>query len=429
MITPEKNRLLTEVGSGKPMGELLRRYWHPIGGVSEFDDTAIKPVRLFGEDLVLFKTRSGKFGLIARHCAHRNSDLTFGIIEERGIRCSYHGWEYDPTGQCTHQPFEETLDPSATLRKRTCLPAYPVQVKAGMIWAYLGPEPAPLLPDWEAFSWTNCFSQIVLAEIPCNWLQCQENTVDPVHFEWMHNNAPQRIAGDDGPYSPTHLRLGIDDFEYGLISRRYREGSDESAPLWSVGRAILWPNGWYFGHHFEWKVPIDDTTTLFVTWATLHVPQEAEPYKQQRIPTWHAPVKDATGNWIRSHVGNQDIVAWVSQGPITDRTRETLGASDRGVAALRRQLFKDLAAVAEGKDPKGIIRDPARNRRIELPCVDRELLMNGLPAKEMVNHPTVGPFLQDFFILAGQPDEVRQEFEQAMRAKRAAKALHTMVPQ
>src|SRR5580704_12623479 len=166
MLTEEKNRLLTEVGPGKPMGDLLRRYWHPIAGVSEFETKAVKPVRLFGEDLLLFKSLKGSFGLIARRCAHRGSDLSFGIIEEDGIRCVYHGWQYDQTGQCTHQPFEEIVDPSAVRRKSTRLPAYPVQVKGGMLWTYMGPQPAPLLPDWETFSWPNCFVQIVISEIP-----------------------------------------------------------------------------------------------------------------------------------------------------------------------------------------------------------------------------------------------------------------------
>src|SRR5687767_15151739 len=137
MLTEEKNRLLTEVGPGTPMGNVLRRYWHPIAGVSEFEKKALKPVRLFGEDLLLFKARNQSFGLVTRRCAHRGSDLVFGIVEENGIRCSYHGWQYDSTGRCTHQPFEETVDPSAALRRATRISAYPLQLKAGLIWAYL----------------------------------------------------------------------------------------------------------------------------------------------------------------------------------------------------------------------------------------------------------------------------------------------------
>jgi 5,5'-dehydrodivanillate O-demethylase len=427
VLSEDKNRLLTQVGPATPMGDLLRRYWHPIAGVSQFDKQAVKPIRLFGEDLLLFKALNGEFGLVSRRCVHRGASLEFGFVEQDGIRCIYHGWCYNRKGECTDRPFEETIAPAAGL-KAAKLVSYPVQVKAGLIWAYMGPQPAPQLPDWETFSWPNCFAQISIAEIPCNWLQCQENTVDPVHFEWLHNNGPQRRAGDFGAYSPKTLDLRVEDFEYGLISRRYREGTDKSTPLWSVGRAILWPNGWYFGHHFEWKIAIDDLNTLFITWSALHVPTECEPYVQERIPTWHAPIKDANGEWITSHAGNQDVIAWISQGRLADRTRESLGASDRGVAMLRRRLFDDLDAIAKGSEPRGIIRDPKRNVRIALPCLEREDLMNGLPRDEMVKHPVMGPFLRQFYVIAGQPDEVREEFERAMGMKQGEFVLHKFVP-
>ncbi len=428
MLSAENNRLLTQVGPGTPMGGLLRSYWHPIAGVSEFDAKPIKQIRLFGEDLVLFKALNGEFGLVSSRCAHRGSNLAFGFVEEDGIRCGYHGWCYNRRGECSNRPFEETVAPNASRLKTAKLDGYPVIAKAGMLWAYMGSGPAPQLPDWETFGWANCYTQVIIAEIPCNWLQCQENSVDPVHFEWMHNNGPQRRAGDYGPYSPKTLDLQIEDFEYGLISRRYREGTDASTPLWSVGRAILWPNGWYFGHHFEWKVPIDDTHTLFVNWSNLHVPKECEPYVQERIPTWYAPIKDEQGEWIISHVGNQDIVAWISQGPIADRTRESLGASDRGVVMLRRRLLEDLEAMAEGKDPRGLIRDPERNVKIELPCIARDDLMNGLPRTEMLRHQVMGPYLREFYSMSGQPAEIKAEFERAMSVKQTSLELHKFVP-
>ena len=429
MLSAEKNKALTEVGPGTPMGGMLRRYWHPVAGVSEFDTKAIKSIRLFGEDLVLFKALNGQYGLVSSRCAHRGSNLAFGFVEEDGIRCSYHGWRYNLQGECSQRPFEETVAPNATRLRSAKLDGYPVREKAGMLWAYMGPLPAPELPDWETFSWPNSFAQVVIAEVPCNWLQCQENTVDPVHFEWMHNNASQRRAGDFGEFGPKSLDLQVEDFEYGLISRRFREGTDKSTPLWSVGRAILWPNGWYFGHHFEWKVPVDDTHTLFITWSVLHVPTECEPYVQAQIPTWYAPIKDAAGEWILSHVGNQDVVAWISQGPIADRTRESLGASDRGVVMLRRRLLEDLAAVEEGRDPRGLIRDPARNVRVELPCIAREDLMKGLPREEMLAHPVMGPYLREFYSMAGQPAAIREAFEAAMSVRQSSLEIHKFVPQ
>ena len=130
-----------------------------------------------------------------------------------------------------------------------------------------------------------------------------------------------------------------------------------------------------------------------------------------------------------SDARNQDIVAWISQGAIADRTRETLGASDRGVVMLRRRLLDDLAAIAERKEPRGLIRDPAKNVRIELPCVGREEQMNGLPREKMLKHPVMGPFLREFYSMAGQPKEIREEFEQAMSVKQTSLELHKLIPQ
>jgi 5,5'-dehydrodivanillate O-demethylase len=226
MLTEEKNRTLTQVGAGTPMGELLRRYWMPIAGISEFDQKSIKPVRLMGEDLVLYKDRSGNYGLVDRHCPHRRADLAFGMVEDEGIRCSYHGWRFDALGKCKEQPYEDASAPERNMKAKIETTAYPVEIKAGLVWAYLGPLPAPLLPDWEPFSWENGFTQIVISEVPCNWLQCQENSIDPVHFEWMHENWGQRLRSIEGPYGPTHLKLDFEEFEYGLIYKRIKENTD-----------------------------------------------------------------------------------------------------------------------------------------------------------------------------------------------------------
>ena len=163
MLTPAQNERLVRVGPGTPMGDLLRRYWMPIAGVSEFDPARTKPIRLMGEDLVLYKDLSGTYGLVQRQCPHRRADLSFGMVEAQGLRCSYHGWQFNHQGACIHQPFEDTAHPERDAKARVKLTAYPVQAKGGMLWAYMGPQPAPLLPDWEAFSWDNGFTQVVLA--------------------------------------------------------------------------------------------------------------------------------------------------------------------------------------------------------------------------------------------------------------------------
>lgn len=404
-----KNEQLTKVGAGTPMGEVLRRHWHPIAGIDELDRSPIKPVRLMGEDLVLFKDLSGSYGLTDRHCGHRRADLSYGFVESQGIRCNYHGWLFNAQGSCVAAPFEDQTDPQSRVRKNVRIKAYPVQPKAGLLWAYLGPLPAPELPDWEPLNWKNGFVQAVFCEVPCNWLQTQENSIDPVHFEWMHENWSRRLQGQSVEYAPTHLQLAFEEFEHGLIYKRILEDTDETHPMWTVGRVCLWPNGFYLGDHFEWRVPIDDENTLNVSWFFVRIPNDAPPYVQQRIPTWQSPIKDEQGAWICSHVVNQDVVAWVGQGRIADRSQESLGASDRGIAMLRRQLFDDINAITEGRDPKGVIRDPSINRNIELPAASRNFFLNGLNRTEYLDHPRFSRFLTHFIFHAGQPEWVRKE--------------------
>ena len=415
MLEDTKNQLLTRVGPGTPMGALMRRYWQPIAAVTELDDNPTKPIRLMGEDLVLYKDLSGTYGLLDRHCAHRHSDLSYGFVEDCGLRCNYHGWQYDETGQCIAQPFEETVDPQSRFKEKIRITAYPVEAKAGLLWAYLGPEPAPLVPTWEPFTWENGFVQIVFAEIPCNWFQCQENSIDPVHFEWMHANWRIRQSGKRGPYAPAHLKIGFDEFDHGFIYRRVREDTDETNPLWSVGRLCLWPNALFTGEHFEWRVPVDDETTLSVGWFFNRVPRDRQPFVQETIPYWYGPITDPeTGRWISSHVMNQDFVAWVGQGAVTDRTKEHLGQSDRGVIMMRKRFFDDLEVVANGGDPKAIIRDPQLNACIDLPVIGREMLMDGL-TREQIEDPTIPIAFSTirFIFQAGQPEEVRRAYHEA----------------
>src|ERR1041385_3441523 len=149
VLTREENERLTRVGPGTPAGELLRRYWHPVSIARELDDTPTKFVRLLGEDLVLFKDKSGNVGLLADHCAHRSASLLYGRVEERGISCAYHGWLYDTAGNCLECPAE----PAGSMFHLTVKQqAYPVQKFVGLYWAYLGPLPAPVIPRYDIWA-------------------------------------------------------------------------------------------------------------------------------------------------------------------------------------------------------------------------------------------------------------------------------------
>jgi 5,5'-dehydrodivanillate O-demethylase len=428
VLKAEENRTLMEVGPGTPMGELLRRYWMPIAPVGELDDTPTKAVRLFGENLVLYKDKSGTYGLIDRHCPHRRADMSYGFIEECGLRCNYHGWLFDETGRCTQQPFEDIAHPEARYKDRVSIKAYKVEAKAGLLWAYMGPDPAPLVPTWEPFTWKNGFIQIVISEIPCNWFQCQENSIDPVHFEWLHTNWSRILRGQTGgPPPPTHLKIGFDEFDFGFTYRRILEGQSEDDELWTVGRCCLWPNCLFTGGHFEWRVPVDDDTTLSVGWFFDRVPEEMEPFEQDKIPYWYGPIRDEqTGRWITSHVMNQDFVAWVGQGIVADRTQEHLGESDRGVILMRRRLLEEAKKVADGGEPLGLIRDAEQNACVRLPIIDRERFTVGYSLED-VKEGRVPPsvYSRNFVFQAGQPPEITRAYHAAMGMDREALSAST----
>jgi 5,5'-dehydrodivanillate O-demethylase oxygenase subunit len=407
--------VLTATGAGTRMGALLRRYWWPIAGASEFDRAATKPVRLLGEDLVLYKDLSGTYGLLDRHCKHRRADLSYGYVEECGLRCNYHGWLYDHTGRCAAQPYEDVAHPEARFKDQVRITAYPVRELGGLLWAYLGPAPAPLVPNWEFFTWKNGFRQIVTAEIPCNWFQCQENSIDPVHFEWTHSNWSVRLKGSTGPYSPQHVKVDFNEFDWGFQYKRIRTDTSAEDRLWTIGRVCLWPNALFTGNHIEFRVPIDDGNTLSITWHFSRVPKDREPYVQDKVPTWRGPIADPrTGRWITSHVMNQDFVTWVGQGSVADRTKETLAPSDRGVVMVRRRFLADLEAIEQGNDPKAIVRDEAVNRCIMLPVAERASLVDGFTREQLMRDPLNKRSLQGYIFQVGQPAEVRDAYLAAM---------------
>jgi 5,5'-dehydrodivanillate O-demethylase len=416
MLSQAENETLTRVGPGTPMGELLRHYWMPIAAVAELDDNPVKQVRLMGEDLALYRDKSGTYGLVDLHCPHRRADLSYGWVEDCGLRCNYHGWKFDHDGTCIDQPFEEVAHPEANFKDRIRIKSYKAEAKAGLVWAYMGPEPAPLCPTWEPFTWENGFVQIVFSDVPCNWLQCQENSIDPVHFEWLHSNWSAAMKGTrEGRKIASHLKIGFDEFEWGFVYRRVMEGGSEEDELWTVGRTCLWPNCLFTGDHFEWRVPVDDENTLSVGWFYNSVPPEQRPFKQERIPYWYSPIKDPqTGRWITSHVMNQDFVAWVGQDVQADRTQEHLGDSDRGVIAMRRRLMEDVKVVADGGEPKALVRDAELNKCVTLPIIGREQRLDGAAAGLRLGPGQSIGTDTGFAFLYGQPEEVTQSYREAM---------------
>lgn len=363
--------LLTRVGAGTPMGELLRRYWFPVGVTSELPPGRALPVRLLGEDLVLFRRSGGEPGLLDRHCRHRGAGLHCGHVDEEGISCPYHGWKYASDGRCIRMPAEPPV-PALLDKARTR--AWPVEELGGLIFGYLGPLPAPLLPRYDLFVWDGVLRDIGRAEIPCNWLQIMENSVDPTHVEWLHGHHLGEVRRKLELEPPQHYRrhhqqIGFEVFPHGIIKRRVVEGGSEDDDDWRVGHPLIFPCMLRVGargqHRFQIRVPVDDTTTRHY-WYSCYRPRagvKAPP--QPDIPVYEVPWRDADGNFIVDFVDGGDIMTWVTQGPIADRTREMLVRSDEGVVVLRRLLLQQVERVARGEDPLGVLRDPAANAIIE----------------------------------------------------------------
>ncbi|MEX2431405.1 MAG: aromatic ring-hydroxylating dioxygenase subunit alpha, partial [Dehalococcoidia bacterium] len=301
----------------------------------------------------------------------------------------YHGWLYDETGQCTEQPYEETEDPNGRFKDKIQMKAYPVEVKAGLIFAYMGPQPAPLVPNFDVYAADGVMRDIGYAELNCNWLQCQENSLDPVHLEWLHVAWANHIRdmnglSDERKRQRKHARIQFDNFEFGMIKRRIWEGGTEEDSEWKDGHPIIFPNmlrqggdgfnlergtmrtTFSLGPAFQVRVPIDDHTTGHWYVACYPMVDGDEPQPAEDIPFYRVPVpqldEDGQPVWpLLLNNSNQDPAAWVTQGAIADRTQEHLGRSDKGIIQFRQMLEENIRIVEDGGDPMCTLRDPEKN--------------------------------------------------------------------
>lgn len=363
---PTYRRELTEVGPGTPMGELLRRYWHPIGLTGDATDTP-RRVRALGEDLILFRDKSGRPGLVYPHCAHRGTSLYYGRVEEQGIRCCYHGWLFDVQGRCLDQPCEPE---GGRARDKVRQPWYPVQEQYGLIWTYMGPpEKKPVLPRYEALEQLDEGEQLEANDhsiggggpqiIDCNWLQHYENLVDPFHVIVLHSTFSGTQFVDDLAIMP---QVSWDTVELGVRTtalrkmpngKTFRRVSQAAVPTL---RVIPNPRVGRYGRveSLGWILPLDDHSfRIYVVGRVRERGEISRNRSRQNGKLW----EELTEEEHQKFPG--DYEAMVSQGKIARHSEEHLATTDRGIVMLRRFLHKQVEAMQRGEDPAGVSFDPA----------------------------------------------------------------------
>jgi 5,5'-dehydrodivanillate O-demethylase oxygenase subunit len=353
------NERLTRVGPGTPAGELFRRYWQPFAAVAQMQDRNTLRVRLLGEDLVLFRGAPGEYGLVGELCPHRRASLYYGVPEPAGIRCSYHGWLFDRAGKCLEQPAEPA---NSTFKDRVRTTAYPVREMGGLFWTYMGPGEPPILPRHDYFVQPNTLRMIGKTDLECNWLQCMENSLDPTHSEWLHSwfgiylrtGKPKSDRGE--LMQARHAKIGFDVFEYGIVKRRYYQGGSEEDNDWKIGHPVIFPNILKVSNTFQIRVPVDDENTLHYLYTAVRYDGVEAP-RQDVVPLYEYPNKESNGDLAVRWVLQQDMMAWVTQGRIADRTVEHLGSSDRGIMLYRQVVEEMISRVEAGADPLGVFRD------------------------------------------------------------------------
>lgn len=358
---PSHMKNMTEVGPGTPMGELLRRYWHPIGLCGDATATP-KKVRVLGEDLILFRNLSGQPGLLYPHCMHRGTSLFYGKVDETGIRCCYHGWKFDATGHCLDQPCEPG---GGRFKDKVRQPWYPLQEHYGLIWAYMGPpDKKPVLPTYE------CLDQLDGDEfleaddssiggggprvIPCNWMQHYENLVDPFHVVILHSSFSGTQFVEEMAVMP---EVNWENTESGVrtISMRQLPDGRSFKRISEAGlptlRVIPSPKVGRMGRveSIGWILPIDDHSfRIFVVGRVREQGELSRMRTRMNGKLWEEMSEE------EHQMFPNDVEAMVSQGVIAHHSDEHLATSDRGIVMLRRMLLKQLDTVAAGGDPAGV---------------------------------------------------------------------------
>jgi len=385
VLSAADNERVTRTGPGTPAGGLLRAYWQPAALVSELSaDRQVTPIRLLGEDLVLFGTDGGGWGLVSRFCAHRGVDLAFGRVEDGGLRCLYHGWLYAADGRCMEQPAEPE---HSRFHEKIRIASYPCVEKNGIVFAYLGAGDPPPFPGYDCFTAPEEYTFAFKGLWECNWLQGVEGGIDPSHVSFLHRflqedpresygqQFREEVAGTGKTLSAIvgesfRPDIEVESAEHGLRVYAIRQLDEQTRHVRITN--LVFPNAFVvpFGNDkvfCQWHVPIDDENHYwYMILYDFAAVTDRETLLAQRLQGVSLPdyrsLRNRRNNWgfdpaeqrnltytgMGLDINVHDQWAVESMGAIQDRTVERLGVSDRAVTANRRLLLKAIDAHGAG---------------------------------------------------------------------------------
>ena len=395
MLRKEINDLLTQTDAGTPMGEMYRQYWIPALLAEELPENDCPPVRvkLLGERLIAFRDTGGKYGLIDEFCPHRGASLCFGRNEEHGLRCPYHGWKFDVTGQCTEVPSEPV---ESGFCQKIKLTNYPLVKIGDVLWTYMGdPAQQPPYPEWEFATVPpeQSFTSKRLQE--CNWLQAMEGGIDSSHVSWLHSGDLSRdplFKGAGGNKYNVQDKMPV--FEVaesdGGLFIGARRNAEDGKYYWRItpwvmpSFTMVPPRGDHPMHGHFW-IPIDDHNCW--AWSYDYHPVRALTAEERQAmkdgkgvhvkytPGTYRPLANKDNDYLMDReaqrqgitysgvegIAMQDASVQESMGPIVDRTKENLVSTDNGIIMARNRLRKAATELKEkGVRPPGV--DPAHQR-------------------------------------------------------------------
>jgi phthalate 4,5-dioxygenase oxygenase subunit len=394
MTKREQNELLTQTGPGTPMGDLFRRYWIPAIMSSELPENDCPPVRvkLLSERMIAFRDTEGKLGLLDEFCAHRGVSLWFGRNEENGLRCPYHGWKYDVTGQCVDVPSESAESGYCNKIK---LKAYPLVDRGGILWTYMGPpELQPALPEYEFAMVGPKRSYVSKRHQECNYLQAMEGGIDSSHVSFLHSGALEHdplfkgAKGNQYNLQDFQVKFEVVESEGGLLIGA-RRNAENGNYYWRITQWVMPcftaipPRGDHPIHGHFW-IPIDDESCW--SWSyDYHPARDLSQVEVQAMDDGHGihvklipgtfiPVQNSSNDYLMdraaqkakvtfsgiSGIAIQDSSLQESMGPIADRSKENLVSTDNGIIMARHRLRKAVLALQKGIAPPGL--DPVNHR-------------------------------------------------------------------